>query len=300
MELALTSADVRRIVGSGKMAVILAIEAGFDMEGDLDVLRLFHRLGVRLVQFVNHNVTNSYADAGLGEQKWKGITEHGREIIREMNRLGIIIDVSHASDAAQLQIIEASQTPVTGSHHGLRHFSDNPRNVSDDVLKALANKGGLVGIHSSAAFLNQKYYDWSRSRPAPSQPLPRLPNSFRSPDQDYGKYITTLDNEIKTRWIRSYSKPWRELTTPGAPLPTVDDWATVVDYAAKVTGIDHVGIGLDMNAGGGTMRDFDATGYPRLRKALARKGRSSQDIDKIMGQNWLNLLDAAKLRSPAS
>ena len=112
MELALSTADVRRIVGSGKMAVILALEGGFDMEGDLDVLRLFHRLGVRLVQFSNHNTTSAFADAGLDEPKWGGITEHGRAVVREMNRLGIVIDISHASDAVQLQIIEASAAPV--------------------------------------------------------------------------------------------------------------------------------------------------------------------------------------------
>jgi membrane dipeptidase len=296
MELALTAADARRIVASGKMAVVLAIECGFDMEGDVDVLRLFHRLGVRLVQFVNHNTTNAYADAGLGEQKWHGITDHGRALIREMNRLGIIIDISHASDVAELQIIEASQTPVTGSHHGLRHFSNHPRNLSDEVVKALSAKGGLVGLHSSAAFLSQAYYAWSQSHQRPPQ-VP-LPNTSRSPDQDYGKYIAALDNEIRSRWRRDYSTPWRELSPPDAPLPTVDEWATQMDYLVKLAGIDHVGIGLDMNAGGSNIRDFDATGYRRLADALKAKGYSQADVDKIMGQNWLQLMDAAKL--PAS
>ena len=147
MELALGGADIRRIVGNGKTAVILALEGGFDMEGDLDVLRLFYRLGVRLVQFSNHDTTSAFADAGLDDQVWDGITDHGRAVIAEMNRLGVLIDVSHASDAAQLQIIEASAAPVVASHHGLRHFSDSPRTLSDAVLEAMAAKGGLVGIH---------------------------------------------------------------------------------------------------------------------------------------------------------
>lgn len=293
MELALTSADVRRIVSDGRMAVILAIEAGYDMEGDVDVLRLFHRLGVRLVQFVNHNTTNAYADAGLGEQKWSGINDHGRALIREMNRLGIIIDVSHASDAAQLQIVDASRAPVTGSHHGLRHFSNNPRNMSDEVLKAMAAKGGLIGIHSSAAFLSQKYYDWSRARP--STPPPPLPDKFRRPDRDYGAYLTALDSEIKARWLRSYSKPWRTLAPADAPLPTTSDWADHVDYAVNLVGADHVGIGLDMNQGGSNLRDFDATNYPKLTAALVSKGYSPDTVRKIVGENWLRLLDAAKV-----
>lgn len=293
MEIALTAADVRRIVATGKMAVILAIEAGYDMEGDVDVLRLFHRLGVRLVQFVNHNTTNAYVDAGLGEQKWKGITDHGRELIREMNRVGIMIDVSHASDAAELQIIEASRAPVAASHHGLRHFCNHPRNLSDDVLKALAAKGGLIGMHSSAAFLSQKYYDWSRTQQ--NQPPPPLPIKGRSADQDYGAYIAALDAEIKARWLRSYSKPWRTLAPPNAPLPTVDDWAAQVDYVVKQVGVDHVGIGLDMNQGGSNLRNFDATKYPALTGALAAQGLSAGDIRKILGENWLRLLDAAKV-----
>ena len=145
MELALTSQDVRRIVAQGKLAVILALEGGFDMEGDPDVLRLFHRLGVRMVQFANHDTTNALTDA-LDVRKWHGISEQGREIIREMNRLGIVIDISHASAEAKREIIEASQAPVVTSHNGLQRFSSFPGNITDETLEALAAKGGLVGL----------------------------------------------------------------------------------------------------------------------------------------------------------
>lgn len=141
MELALTPADVRRLVASGKMAVILRIEAGFDQEGDIDVLWLWHRLGVRLIQFSSH-VTNAYADAFRGGPRWKGINERGRRLIAELNRLGIIIDITHASEAAQLQIIEGSRTPVVASHVGMRALWNSPANLSDSVVCALAAKGG--------------------------------------------------------------------------------------------------------------------------------------------------------------
>ena len=151
MELALTMADVERIVGAEKMAVILGLEAGWDFEGDLDILRLLHRFGLRLAQFTSHDVTNTYVDAVGGVKKWNGINQQGREIIREMNRLGIVIDISHASNESQLQIIEASAAPVTSSHQGLRHFVDTERTMPDETLKALARKGGVLGLHSSGA-----------------------------------------------------------------------------------------------------------------------------------------------------
>lgn len=300
MELALSTADVRRIVGSGKVAVILALEGGFDMEGDLDVLRLFHRLGVRLVQFTNHTTTSAFVDAGVGEQKWGGITEHGRTVIREMNRLGILIDISHASDAAQLQIIEASAAPVVASHHGLRNFSDAPRTLSDQVLKALAAKRGLVGIHSSAGFLSQKYQEWSRGRPAQqAAQAPAPPQLLQSPTQDYGKYIAALDARMRDNWRRDFGRPWRErqreIIDAGAPLPTVDDWANHVDYAIKLVGDDHVGIGLDMLSGGANLRAFDATAYPRLTESLVARGYNPERVRKILGENWLRLLDSAKV-----
>jgi len=288
MELALTAADVRRIVASGKMAVILAIESGFDMEGDLDVLRLFHRLGVRLVQFANHNTTNAYVDAGLGEQRWNGINDHGRKLIAEMNRLGMIIDISHASDAAQLQIIEASRSPVTASHHGLRAFCYHPRNLSDEVLKALTAKGGLMGMHSSASFLSQRYYDWSRARQQTSEP-PSL--AIRSPDRDYGQYLADLDATMTGRWRGNYSRPWREMAPPDAPLPSVEDWVAQVGHVINLVGDQHVGIGLDMNQGGSNLRDFDATSFPRLTEAMLAAGYAEGRVRKILGENWLSLID---------
>jgi membrane dipeptidase len=277
MELALSAADVRRIVGNRKMAVILALEGGFDMDGDLDVLRLFHRLGVRMVQFTNHNTTNAFADAGVGEQKWGGINEHGRAVIREMNRLGIMIDISHASDAAQLQIIEASVAPVVASHHGLRHLSNIQRNLSDEVLKALAAKGGVVGIHSSSNFLSQKYEDWTHTRPPAQSPAAggRPEPLVLAPTKDYGRYITMLDARNRENWRRSYMRPWRELQAEvlnaGGPLPTVGDWADHVDYGVKLVGDDYIAIGTDMQQGP-NMRDFDATSYPRFTELLLARG----------------------------
>ena len=298
MELALSAAEVRRIVGSGKTAVILALEGGFDMEGDLDVLRLFYRLGVRLVQFTNHNTTNAFVDAGLGDQVWGDITNHGRAVIQEMNRLGIMIDISHASDAAQLAIIEASAAPVVASHHGLRQFSNSPRTLSDAVLKALAAKGGLVGIHSSAGFLSQEFLDWSGAQPSAPR-VDWLQDLVRSPSGDYGKYIEALDAKMRENWTRDFDVGWRErqqqTIDAGGPLPTEEDWAKHVDYAVNLVGEDYIGIGTDMLSGGRNIRDFDATGYPRFTEALVERGYAPSRVRKILGENWLRVLDGAKV-----
>ncbi len=316
MELALTVADIRRIVEGGKTAVILALEGGFDMEGDLDVLRLFHRLGVRKVQFTSHDTTNAFVDAGRGDQAWGGITDHGRAVIQEMNRLGILIDVSHASDAAQLAIIEASTVPVVASHHGLREFSNHTRALSDAVLTAMAAKGGLVGIHSNAGFLSQESLDWQTAQRRSSAPevdglqdLIRATNAgflsqeflddmIRPPSGDYGKYIAALDAEMRENWNRDFGAPWREkqqqTVDAGGPLPTEEDWATHVDYAVNLVGEDYIGIGMDMMDGGRNIRDFDATSYPRLTEALVDRGYAPERIRKILGENWLRVLDAAQ------
>ena len=303
MELALTSQDVRRIVAQGKLAVILALEGGFDMEGDPDVLRLFHRLGVRMVQFANHDTTNALTDA-LDVQKWNGISERGLEIIREMNRLGIVIDISHASEEAKREIIEASQAPVVTSHNGLQHFSSFPGNITDETLKALATKGGLVGLHTAGWILSEKSFQWGYHRPRTAPPPPwaaRLRVELSRPPMDYGDYIAQLDSLMADKWTTTYGygQPWRErqqeAIAAGAPVPTVEDWANQVDYIVSLAGPGHVGLGLDLMSGGNWLKDVDATSYPRLTEALLEKGYSAGVMRKILGENWLHLLDAAKV-----
>lgn len=302
MELALTSADVRRIVSQDKLAVILALEGGFDMEGDLDVLRLFARLGVRMVQLVNHETTNAMADSQA--RKWQGLSAHGRKVIAEMNRLGVIIDISHASDEAKLAIIEASHAPVVTSHNGLKHFNSRMGgNLSDAALDALARNGGLLGLHSAAWILSARSYEWGFYGPHNTPPEPGSKSLGAMPSRgaiDYGEYITNLDALMKDKWQygHGYLEPWRErqkrVLSQGAKLPTVDDWADQIEYIVKRVGPDHAGIGLDMMSGGHWLRDFDATSYPRLTSALRAKGFSDEVVFQILGANWLRVLDKAQ------
>ena len=141
VELALNASDIERINRAGKMAAVLDLEGSFDLDGDLDVLRSLHRLGLRVVQLPAHNWGNEYADSCCAPARWHGLTEHGRAVVREMNRLGMVINVSHASDETLAQALEVSTHPIVATHHGLRSLNDIPRNMPDDLLKKLAAKG---------------------------------------------------------------------------------------------------------------------------------------------------------------
>lgn len=295
MELALTAADVRRIVANGKLAVILSIESGFDQEGDLDILRLWYRLGVRAIQF-SSQVTNAYADSSArGPAKWSGINERGRRLIAEMNRLGMVIDITHATEAAQRQIIEASKAPVVASHTGMKALVNNPANMPDDILRALAAKGGLVGIHANSVVISQRYWDWSRTRP----PAPGIQDTaraefslIRSPNQDYGEYIDALDKFNGNLWRSRFSEPWHDVPEGAALAPTADEWAAHVEHAVKIAGPAHVAIGLDLTTGRSTLKDLNASGYGQLVEALRKRNVPSA----VLGQSWLRVMDAAKVR----
>ena len=300
MGLARTSDEARAIVADGRLAVILALEGGFDTEGDLDVLRLMHRLGVRMVQLTSHDTTNAIADAYAGEPRWGGLSDHGRTVIDELNRLGIVVDVSHASDATKRQMIEASRAPVVTSHNGLTHFCDVIGSVSDETLRLLAARGGLVGLHSAGWLIKQAALDWNviRWNAAPA-PAPAAP-AFRSAAVDFGRYSADLDAEMRERWIDrwGYGRPWRErhdeALAAGAPLPTVEEWADQVAWVVQTVGADHIGIGLDLMAGGNWLRDFDATSYGRLTAAMLARGLDEPTMRQVLGENWLRIFDAAR------
>lgn len=294
MELALTSADARRIVASGKMAVFLGIESGWDQDGDIDILRLWYRLGVRSVVFTSHQ-TNAYADSVMrGGEHWGGINQRGRELVAEANRLGMLLDLSHATDAARRQIVEASRTPVVASHVGLKSVSDRPLNIADDVAQAIGAKGGLIGVTSVASMTTRRYWDWSNTHRSPETGGGITPGTdwtmTRKRAPDYGEYAGAFDPYMRERWRIMWSKPWQD--DPEAPVPTVDEWADHVKRVVDLIGADHVGIGLDLWQGRSHLKDWDARGYRKLAEALkARKIPNS-----VLGENWLRVFDSAKLR----
>ena len=299
MELALTSADVRRIVKSGKMAAIMALEGGFDMEGDLDVLRLFYRLGVRAIQLTNHDTTNAMADAWTGEKKWNGISDKGREVIREMNRLGIIVDSSHGSAETQIQAAEYSLAPIMDSHGQLGYFATRDRVVTDAMMEAFAKNGAYIFVEEkggSAHGKTDRYQKWEAAQP-PRPPRPEQGPLFRTPWEDYGVYIAALDAEMHHAWrTGAYGTPWREHAVKeiesGTPMATDEEWAQTVVWSNQQLGGRRTGIGFDLMGGtDGGLRMFDATQYPRLTEAMLKIGMPEEEIRGVLGENFLRLMD---------
>src|SRR5262249_27369169 len=150
----------------GRLAAFLDLEGSFDLDGDLHLLRALHRLGLRSLQLTAHNKTNAFIDSCCDASRWRGLNAHGRAVVEEMNRLGMVINIAHASDDAILQTVAASRQPVIYSHGGFRGIVDNPRCLTDQAAKAIAVKGGVIGIQFGSTFNNPKYAQWTRTKPA--------------------------------------------------------------------------------------------------------------------------------------
>jgi membrane dipeptidase len=300
MGLARTADEARDIVASGRLAVVLALEGGFDAEADLDLLRFFARQGIRMIQLTSHDTTNAVIDAYAGERRHGGLSDHGRRVIDEMNRLGIVGDISHATDVGKAQAIEASAAPVVTSHNGICHFADVTGNMSDELLLAMAAKGGLVGLHSAGWLISQRAADWNERQAARRAAAPAPAAPTRPAAYDGSAFIDALDREMATRWKErwGYGTPWRQrhddALAAGAPLPTVEEWAHQAAWLVDLVGDAHVGLGLDLMAGGNWLRDFDATGYRLLPPALAAAGLSEERVARVSGENWLRILEAAR------
>jgi membrane dipeptidase len=303
MAIATSVADARAIIGSGRMAVFIGCESGIDHEGDLDVLGAMFRLGLRVLQFATQSGYNAFADSALAAMQggqptdhYKGITERGRAMVAEMNRLGMLIDITHGTEAVQMQLIAASRAPVVASHDAIRAVAG--AGLSDEVLKALAAKGGMVGIHGAAALVGKKYRAWMGQKPENAQhaggavgrmvgyqpPMPRAAG-------DRGEYIARMDEGFRERW-RALGE-WKEMPEAEPLLPTADEWAEQVDHVIRLVGADHVGLGLDAVAGRSAV-PRDASGYRDLVAAL-NKITTPENVRKITGENWFRVLEKAKV-----
>lgn len=277
IELAWNGSDIDRIVKSGKIAAVLDMEGSIDRGGDLGVLRQFYKLGLRSYQLSAHNASNGYADSCCSPPQWHGLNERGRALIKEMNRLGMVINVSHASDEAISQAIDISSDPVIATHHGLREFNDIPRNMPDWLLKKLAAKGGLIGFQIGNEFHNRRVFDWRTQHAGkPFWDTARV-NSSNLPIEEIDKIVAP-------------QFPMTGSNAPDSLKFTVDDWLKVTDRAIQLVGEDHVILGTDFD-GGPTlplpMRDIRDT--PLIIAAMRRRGYSEERIKKIMGGNLLRV-----------
>ncbi|MBL8228985.1 MAG: membrane dipeptidase [Bryobacterales bacterium] len=277
---ALNASDVVRLNREGKMAAMLDLEGGFDLDGDLGVLRSLYRMGLRVAQLPAHNWANNFAESCCAEGKVKGLNEQGRAVVREMNRLGMVINVSHASDATLEQVLEVSSDPVMATHHGLRSFNNIPRTISDDLLRKLAAKGGVMGFHMGCEFHNRPFFDF-RTKQA-GKPF--------WDTREIGKKEAQLTIFDIDRIVAPIF-PSVGIRAPEDIKLTMDEWFKVVDRAIEIAGEDHVALGTDLDGGPTLPRGMrDIRDLPMLTEAMVKRGYSEKRIRKFLGENTLSVV----------
>jgi len=277
VELAMNASDVERIRANGKMAAVLDIEGSYDLDGDLGILRDLHGMGLRSAQLSAHNWNQNYLDSCCSTAKWNGLTDHGRDLIREMNRLGMVINISHSSDETISQVIDLSDVPVIATHHGLRSVNNIPRNMPDALLKKLAAKGGVIGFQIGSEFAYPKEYEWLTAQRGKT-----FFDTTSIPDKVKGKTIYEVDQLMASQF------PMRGARVPDSVMMAVDDWVGVVDRAIQMVGEDHVALGTDFDGGPTLARGMrDVRDLPMITDAMLRRGYSEERIRKFWGGNLL-------------
>jgi membrane dipeptidase len=270
IEMATTAADIERIVKAQKIAAFLTIEGGHAIDDDLRVLRNYYRLGIRAMTLTHAGNTN-WADSANDTPAHNGLTDFGKEVVREMNRLGMLVDLSHASDKTFYDALSVTNKPVILSHSSMRAISNVPRNVSDEMLCALAKNGGVVGINFGMGFINPKDAEKLRLATHTESKAPLLTGKALD---DYA-----AENARKLFGTRANV------------VATVEDVADHIDYAVKIAGIDHVGIGSDFDGIAGTANGLeDVSKMPALVAVLLKRGYAESDLKKILGGNFLRVV----------
>ena len=279
IEIALNATDIERIHAQHKIAAVLDIEGSFDLDGDPAVMRDFYRLGLRSMQLSAHNWQSNYADSCCaGTFKNNGLNDRGRAWIHEANRLGMVINVSHASDDAISQAIDVSTDPVIATHHGLRSVNDIPRNMPDWLLKKLAAKGGVIGFQIGNDFHNRKVFDYVTQHAG---------KPFWDTKAIHDRPPMTI---FEIDEIAAKGFPMKEAYAPDDIKLTVDGWVAVVDHAIQLVGEDHVALGTDFEGGPNPPRNFhDVSDLPMITDAMLRRGYSEERIRKFLGENLLRV-----------
>ena len=285
-EMAYTAADIRRIHRAGRVASLIGIEGGHQINASLAVLRQMYDLGARYMT-LTHSTRTAWADSATDRPEHRGLTPFGKEVVHEMNRLGMLVDLSHVSADVMKAALAASEAPVIFSHSSARALVDHPRNVDDDVLRLVAVNGGVVMVNFAPAYVSADYYRWNADRGAEKA-------RFDSPPFG-GLYIGQPERSAAAlaAWDQAHPKPQ-------ATLAQVADH---VEHLRKVAGIDHVGIGSDFDGIPETPRGLEGVDcYPALLSELMRRGWSDADVAKLAGGNLLRAMEdaervAARLRA---
>lgn len=270
LTMAYSTADIRRAKKQGKVGALLGIEGGHAIENSLSALRDFYRLGVRYMT-LTHNNTNEWADACCDTARHNGLSEFGREVVAEMNRLGMFVDVSHVSDKTMSDVLDISKAPVIASHSSARALANHRRNVPDELLKRIAKNGGVVMINFYPAFIDEKVRVAGLDRDA------RLKTQRDALNAQFKDDPTRLADELRKL---NEANP-----LPATPLSVLIDH---IDHIAKVAGVDHVGLGSDFDGVPSLPTDMkDVAQLPNITYELLRRGYKEQDIRKILGENLM-------------
>ncbi|MSO48623.1 MAG: membrane dipeptidase [Acidobacteria bacterium] len=273
LELALTSADVERIQKSGKIASLIGMEGGHSIDGSLGTLRMMYRLGARYMT-LTHSLNVPWADSATDTPVHGGLSPFGEQVIQEMNRLGMLVDLSHVSPETMADAIRVSQAPVFFSHSSARALANVPRNVPDDVLSQMPKNGGVVMVTFVPGFISQEMADFNVRENAERTRLTAVADS-------------TTDSI--TRGVEM----WRSANTP--PRATIIQVADHIDHIRKVAGIDHIGLGGDFDGITQVVLGLeDVSTYPDLMVELLRREYSDEDVRKIAGKNIMRVLKRAE------
>src|SRR5215813_5874028 len=288
MTMAFTAEDIVRAHKQHKFAALMGIEGGHAIENDMRLLRDFYRLGVRYMTLTWSN-TNEWADSSGDVQDpnvrhYNGMTDFGKDVVREMNRLGMIVDISHVSDATFYQALLVSQAPVIASHSSSRELTNQPRNMTDDMLRAVARNGGVVMVNFYSAFIDENYRKAS-SDPEKIKLRDAEVEAFKKAHAHADGSPVTYDEyaPLEKKWAAQFPRP---------PLKSLIDH---IDHIAKVAGIDHVGLGSDFDGVTSLPDGIDsAADLPKITQALLQRGYTREQINKILGGNFLRVMREAE------
>jgi membrane dipeptidase len=274
--LATTAAEVREARKQGKIAALMGVEGGHMINSNLGVLRSYAALGVRYMT-LTHSGNDEWADSSTDKAVHNGLTDFGKDVVREMNRLGVIVDISHVSDKTFYDALEVSKAPLFASHSSCRAICDAPRNMTDQMMKDLAAKGGVVQINYHVGFLSQEFRDAEKADPEINKAITAE--------------VTKRCGENESCQLIEGDRITREYVEQGK-LPRVEFGKIIehIDHAVKVAGIDHVGLGSDFDGANMPYGMEDATKLPKITEALLQKGYSESDVKKILGENTLRVM----------
>ena len=275
--MAYSTADIRRAKKQNKIAALMGIEGGHAIEDSLMALRNFYRLGIRYLT-LTHNNSNNWADSCCDESRHNGLSDFGKEVVREMNRIGMLIDVSHVSDKTMSDVMDISTAPVIASHSSARALGNRTRNIPDDLLRRFAKNGGVVMVNFYPGFIDKNVVEASKERDA------RLMSKVEDLRATYKDDSKRLGEEI--------GKLLAANPLPATPLSVLIDH---FDHIAKVAGIDHVGIGSDFDGVPNLPVGMeDISKLPNITYELLKRGYSEKDVKKVLGENFLRAFAQAE------